>query len=98
AIAGGGLATSSTTTRRWRRGGRDLHHILDPSTGAPCREVWRTATVAAGTCVRANVASTAAIVLGAAAPEWLAARGLPARLVRGSGEVVAVGGWPEERT
>ena len=31
----GGLATSSVTQRRWRRGGRVMHHILDPRTGAP---------------------------------------------------------------
>jgi thiamine biosynthesis lipoprotein len=95
-IQAGGLATSSTVTRRWRRGGHDVHHIIDPSTGAPCAEVWRTATVAAATCVQANVASTAAIVLGAAAPPWLEARGLPARLVRRGGEVVPVGPWPDE--
>ena len=35
AIAGGGLATSSTTVRAWRRGGRAVHHIVDPATGAP---------------------------------------------------------------
>ncbi|MDX6659406.1 MAG: FAD:protein transferase, partial [Solirubrobacteraceae bacterium] len=59
AIESGGLATSSTTVRRWRRGGHDVHHILDPRTGASCRVVWRTATVAAATCVAANTASTA---------------------------------------
>src|SRR2546430_285215 len=31
-IASGGLATSSTTVRRWQRGGVELHHILDPRT------------------------------------------------------------------
>ena len=35
AITSGGLATSSTTARRWRRGGDLLHHILDPRTGLP---------------------------------------------------------------
>ncbi len=33
AIQAGGLATSSTTARRWQRGGDVLHHILDPRTG-----------------------------------------------------------------
>jgi thiamine biosynthesis lipoprotein len=46
--------------------------------------------------VDANTASTAAMVLGADAPAWLAARSLPARLVRAGGEVVAVGAWPRE--
>jgi thiamine biosynthesis lipoprotein len=56
--------------------------------------VWRTASVAAATCVDANAASTAAIVLGEEAPAWLARLGLAARLVRGNGDVVAVAGWP----
>src|SRR5207244_10112392 len=34
-LAGGGLATSSTTVRRWNRGGEALHHVLDPATGRP---------------------------------------------------------------
>jgi thiamine biosynthesis lipoprotein len=33
-------------------------------------------------------------VLGDDAPRWLAARGLPARLVALDGSVVHVGGWP----
>jgi thiamine biosynthesis lipoprotein ApbE len=96
ALRGGGLATSSTTVRRWRAGGSDWHHIVDPRTGLPAKEVWRTATVAAATCVDANTASTAAIVFGADAPAWLAEVGLAARLVGPDGEVVRVGGWPEE--
>ena len=64
AIATGGLATSSTIVRRWRAGSVELHHIVDPRTGRPAESVWRTATVAAASCVDANTASTAAIVLG----------------------------------
>jgi thiamine biosynthesis lipoprotein len=47
--------------------------------------------------VDANTASTAAIVLGEAAPAWLAARGLPARLVDHDGRAQAVADWPRER-
>jgi thiamine biosynthesis lipoprotein len=94
ALRSGGLATSSTTVRRWRAGGAEQHHILDPRTGRPAPEIWRTASVAAATCVDANAASTAAIVLGEAAPDWLARTGLAARLVRRDGEVVGVAGWP----
>jgi thiamine biosynthesis lipoprotein len=93
ALRGGGLATSSTTQRRWRRDGREVHHILDPRTGAPAPVVWRTASVAARSCVEANTASTAAIVLGATAPAWLWRMGLPARLVRRDGAVVGTCGW-----
>jgi len=94
AITAGGLATSSTAARRWRRGGDVLHHILDPSSGLPARRVWRTVSVAAPTCADANTASTAAVIRGESAPAWLAGAGLPARLVRESGAVLTVGGWP----
>ena len=96
AITSGGLATSSTTARRWRRGGNVLHHILDPRTGLPPAPVWRTISVTAATCADANAASTAAIIRGAQAPGWLAATGLPARLVDVSGRVETVAGWPAE--
>jgi len=94
AIRDGGLATSSTRARRWRRGGRVLHHILDPRTGLPAEPVWRTVSVAAGTCADANAASTAAVIRGRRAPGWLAGLGLPARLVDASGVVLTVAGWP----
>jgi thiamine biosynthesis lipoprotein ApbE len=93
-LTGGGLATSSTTVRRWRRGGALLHHIVDPATGLPARECWRTVSVGAATCVDANGAATAAIVWGDRALDRLARRGLPARLVRPDGSVAIVAGWP----
>ena len=94
AIRSGGLATSSTAARRWRRGGDVLHHILDPRSGLPAAPVWRTVSVAAATCTDANTASTAAVIRGEAAPGWLAGLGLAARLVAESGTVLTVGGWP----
>ncbi|MBV8257083.1 MAG: FAD:protein FMN transferase [Actinobacteria bacterium] len=94
AVRGGGLATSSTTVRRWRAGDAELHHIVDPRTGAPATEVWRTVSVVARSCAEANTASTAAILLGDGAVSWLEARGLHARLVRPDGAVVTTGGWP----
>lgn len=93
-MRGGGLATSGTTARRWRRGGHDLHHIVDPRTGLPVRSPWRTVSVAAATCADANAASTAALVKGAGAERWLTRRGLPARLVAQNGLVVTTPGWP----
>jgi thiamine biosynthesis lipoprotein len=96
AIRDGGLATSSTKARRWQRGGDVLHHILDPRTGLPAEPVWRTVSVAAGTCADANAASTAAVIRGRAALGWLARLGLPARLVDATGVVFTVASWPEE--
>jgi thiamine biosynthesis lipoprotein len=95
-IEAGGLATSSTSVRRWESGGRELHHIFDPHSGRPAAPMWRTVSVAAASCVAANTATTAAIVLGRRAPRWLASRELPARLVHVSGRVTHVGRWPAE--
>jgi thiamine biosynthesis lipoprotein len=94
AIRVGGLATSSLVTRRWRRDGRAVHHILDPRTGLPVDPYWRTVSVAAADCAQANIAATASIVLGAVAPGWLARYDLPARLVGVDGGVQTQGGWP----
>jgi len=94
-IMSGGIATSSTTVRRWTRGGVALHHIIDPATGLPSDGPWRTATVVAASCVDANIASTAAIVMGQAAVGWLEAERLPARLVDRAGSVHRLSGWPK---
>jgi len=68
--------------------------VIDPATGWPADTPWRTVSVAAASCVDANIASTAAIIRGEAAPAWLESLGLPARLVLPEGSVVRVGGWP----
>jgi thiamine biosynthesis lipoprotein len=96
AIRTGGLATSGTMARRWARSGAVMHHLVDPRTGRPAAEAWRTITVAAPTCVAANTASTAAMIVGADAPAWLTARGLDARLVRPDGGANVTGRWPPE--
>jgi thiamine biosynthesis lipoprotein len=93
-LPAGGLATSSIRCRQWRRGGRTMHHIVDPRTGLPAAGPWRTASVAAATCAEANAAATAAIVAGEQATGWLAAQCLPARLVAHDGSVRLLGGWP----
>jgi thiamine biosynthesis lipoprotein len=94
--AGAALATSSTTGRGWQLGRDVLHHILDPRTGLPARTPWRTASVAAFSCVRANACTTAALVRGERAHSWLTSLGLPARLISQDGTVLTVAGWPPE--
>lgn len=93
-IAAGGLATSSTAVRAWPTDDGLAHHVLDPRTARPAVTPWRTVSVAAASCLEANVLSTAALVVGADAPAWLAARGAHARLVAADGDVRLVGGWP----
>ena len=90
----GGSRRRATTVRRWLAGGRAHHHIVDPATGSSAEEHWRTVTVAAATCVDANAAATAAIVIGAPAVDWLESLGLAARLVRTDGSVTATSRWP----
>jgi thiamine biosynthesis lipoprotein len=93
----GGLATSSTVSRRWRNGTRAVHHILDPASGQPAEPVWRTVSVAAASCAEANALSTAAVVRGWQALDLLRAGGNSARLVGADGEIIRLGHWPVER-
>ncbi|HEX9095149.1 MAG TPA: FAD:protein FMN transferase [Candidatus Dormibacteraeota bacterium] len=94
-VPSGGVATSSTTVRRWSRGGAVFHHIIDPQTSLPTSGPFRTVTVVAATCVDANIASTAAIVRGEAAIDWLTSCRLPARLVENDGTIHYIGPWPD---
>ncbi|HEU5268223.1 MAG TPA: FAD:protein FMN transferase [Jatrophihabitans sp.] len=93
-IRGGGVATSTSTLRTWRRAGRLMHHIVDPATGQPADGPWRTVTVAAASALAANTASTAAIVRGDQAAEWLREHRLAARLVGQDGSITTTPGWP----
>jgi thiamine biosynthesis lipoprotein len=93
--AGAALATSSTISRRWRTGGHLLHHILDPRTCRPVEPLWRTVSVAGNDCVEANAFSTAALVHGRGAGDWLRTVNRPARLVDAAGTVHVLGGWPK---
>jgi len=97
-IDDGGLATSSTQVRRWHAGTADLHHLIDPRTGRPTTGPWRTVTATGPSCTAANAASTAALVLGAEAPAWLAAHQVDARLIGTDGQVLLCGAWPTAAT
>ncbi|CAN5358975.1 FAD:protein FMN transferase [soil metagenome] len=90
----GAVATSSIVARRWQTPSGARHHIIDPATSEPAQGPWRTATVWAHTALEANTASTAAIVLGDRALEFLEDRGFAARIVAQNGSTVRVGAWP----
>ncbi len=88
------IATSTTMRRRWNRGGRWLHHIVDPRTGAPAASDVVQVTVLAPTAVAADVHAKTALILGSEAGlRWLTERSLPALLVTDGGEVVRSPGW-----
>jgi FAD:protein FMN transferase len=93
---GSALATSSSVRRTWRRGPGTAHHVVDPATSRPARTPWRTVSVVGATCAEANAAATAALAKGADGAAWLAAQGLPARMVGRDFRVSLLNGWPQE--
>jgi thiamine biosynthesis lipoprotein len=95
-LSEGGLATSSTTVRNHRQGEETVHHVIDPVTARPARTHFRTVSVAAASCLDANIASTAALVWGERAAQWLKALRLPSRLVGLDGSVRHLAGWPTD--
>ena len=95
-LISGGLATSSTTTRRWSNETGEAHHLVDPATGQSVHSPWRTVSVTAASCLDANIASTAAVIRGLPAEPWLEDHQLPSRLVSHDGTVRHVAGWPRD--
>lgn len=95
-LRSGGLATSSTTVRRWQAGAQTAHHLVDPATGRPVATAWRTVSVCAANCLDANIATTAAIVRGERSAAWLRSLELPSRLVGVDGGVRHLAGWPSD--
>jgi thiamine biosynthesis lipoprotein len=91
---GQAIATSSTQRRAWLGDDGPHHHIIDPRTGRTAATVWAQVSCAGATCLEANAASTAAIILGEDAPEWIVSQGIPARLDSVDGRVVLTPGWP----
>ncbi|MGZ4430250.1 MAG: FAD:protein FMN transferase [Gaiellales bacterium] len=89
----GGLATSGSARRRWLRGGRECHHLIDPATGAPAVSPWEQVTASGVCCLAADVAAKAAFLLGGTGPGWLDARGIPGRFVRSDGTVHENRAW-----
>jgi thiamine biosynthesis lipoprotein len=91
-LESGGLATTGTTYRRWSRGGSVQHHLIDPRTGGPALSRWDEVTVAASTCLAADIAAKAAFLLSDEGLDWLDERGLPGRFIDGP-RVVENDGW-----
>ena len=93
ALAHGAIATSGSDGRCWRRGGRELHHIVDPRTGLPSTSDLVRVTVVADTAVAAEVSAKALFLSGFhAAVREADALSLPAVLLRRDGRRVLAGG------
>jgi thiamine biosynthesis lipoprotein len=97
ALGDGGVATSSTRSRRWTAGeGHDVHHVIDPTTGAPSDRGITAATVVAGTGAWAEALSTACLVLDADdATTLLTEQGVAGMLVLDDGRVIETAAWQE---
>jgi FAD:protein FMN transferase len=67
AIGTGGVATSTTLRKTWVRGGRRLHHLVDPSSGRPMRGPYVAVTVLAACAWRAEAAAKAVMACGRSA-------------------------------
>jgi FAD:protein FMN transferase len=89
----GGIATSGSARRAWTRGGRRMHHLIDPRSGAPATSPWTQVTASGARCLDADVAAKAGFLHGDAGPDWLDERGIAARFVREDGSVVENRAW-----
>jgi thiamine biosynthesis lipoprotein len=58
------VATSTTTRRAWRAGGKAAHHLIDPRTGEPSEGEFAYATATAPTILEADLAAKLLILEG----------------------------------
>jgi FAD:protein FMN transferase len=89
----GALATSGVDRRRWRRGGRPMHHAIAPASGLPAATDLVRASAVAATCAEADALATALLVAGShdgrrLADDWC----VPAALVGSDGSLTLAGG------
>jgi thiamine biosynthesis lipoprotein len=89
----GALATSGRDLRRWRRAGRELHHLIDPATGAPSESDLLRVTAVAADAVVAEMSAKALFLAGTdAALAEADEQGIPAVLVTEDGRTILAGG------
>jgi thiamine biosynthesis lipoprotein len=88
AVEGGGVATSSTRSRRWVLDGHERHHQIDPRTGAPSTTDLVAVTVIGRAGWLAEVHATAAIACGSPSVlDYLADHGLSGLAIDTSGAI-----------
>jgi FAD:protein FMN transferase len=92
-LVSGGIATSGSSRRTWLRGGRRMHHLIDPRTGLPATSPWSHVTACGASCLDADVAAKAGFLMGEDGPDWLDERGVPARFLHTGGAAVANRAW-----
>jgi thiamine biosynthesis lipoprotein len=91
AVADGAIATSAVVGNRWRVGGREVHHLIDPFTGEPCATDVFAATAISSELWWAEIVAKVVVLRGSAASasvfEDLGAAG---SIVRSDGAFVVV--------
>ena len=91
------LATSSIGGRQWHRGGRLVHHLIDPRTGTAAESDLHSVTVRAPRAASADVAAKVVLVLGSiSGSAYLRARGLSGLLTTVRGIEIRVGDFQQE--
>jgi thiamine biosynthesis lipoprotein len=91
-VENGAIATSGRDRRRWRRGGREQHHLIDPTTGTPTDTDLVRVTVVAGDAVEAEVWAKALFLVGEdEAIDEAEALGLTAVLITEDGKTTFCG-------
>lgn len=64
-VSGGGVATSAVTYRTWSTStGREVHHLIDPRTGAPASSTYTAVSAHATSACAAEVAAKVALISG----------------------------------
>jgi len=95
-LTNGAVCTSTTQKRRWKGPDGDLHHMVDPSTGAPTNSDLIAISVVAATATLAEILSKSSMVAGRdEASSILTAAGACAMAVTTDRDVVAIGNIAE---
>lgn len=88
AIDHGGVATSGLD-RRWRRGGSDQHHLIDPRTGRPAQTDLVRVTAVGSDAVEAEVLAKTLLLAGV---DEASSTDVPAVLHTADGRTIRTGG------
>jgi FAD:protein FMN transferase len=92
-LSAGALATTGRDRRTWRRAGRTLHHVIDPTTGTSAAGDLLRVTVVASDAVQAETWAKALFLAGSGSAQSEAdALGLPCVLVTLDGATHFAGG------
>jgi thiamine biosynthesis lipoprotein len=89
------VATSTISRRQWQRGGRLMHHLIDPRSGQPAETNVVSVTVIAHRVAVAEVFAKTALILGAqGGRKWLnQLAGIEGLLVRSDGRLIFTDGF-----